>query len=75
LVESHTWLRQSSWNEKDEYYTPKILVNAIIPHIPKGSKVWCPFDTKNSEFVLCLEESGLEVIYSHIWEGKDFYNY
>ena len=52
MVESHTWLRQSSWNEKDEYYTPKILVNAIIPHIPKGSKVWCPFDTKNSEFVL-----------------------
>jgi len=75
LVEDHTWLRQSSWNEKDEYYTPAILVDAIIPHIPKGSKVWCPFDTENSEFVLRLKEEGLEVIYSHIWEGKDFFEY
>ena len=75
MVEDHTWLRKSSWNEKDEYYTPKILVNAIIPHLTIGSKVWCPFDTKNSEFVLCLEKAGLEVIYSHIWEGKDFFEY
>jgi len=75
MVEDHTWLRQSSWNEKDEYYTPAILVDAIIPHIPKGSKVWCPFDTENSEFVLRLKEEGLEVIYSHIWEGQDFFDY
>lgn len=75
MVEKHTWLRKSSWNEKDEYYTPSILVDAIIPHITKGFKVWCPFDTQNSEFVLRLKEEGFDVIYSHIWEGKDFFEY
>jgi|TARA_R110000796_G_scaffold122231_1_gene236611 hypothetical protein len=75
LVEEHTWLRKSSWNEKDEYYTPAILVDAIIPHIPKGSKVWCPFDTENSEFVIRLRDEGYDVIHSHIWEGKDFFEY
>tara|TARA_Y100000389_G_scaffold205136_2_gene263842 strand:- start:3802 stop:4407 length:606 start_codon:yes stop_codon:yes gene_type:complete len=75
MVEEHTWLRKSSWNEKDEYYTPTILVDAILPHIPMGSKVWCPFDTENSEFVLRLKENGFEVIHSHIWDGKDFFEY
>lgn len=70
-----TWLNRKSFNEKDEYYTPKILVEPIIPFIKKGSTVWCPFDTANSEFVLCLEEKGFKVIHSHIWEGKDFFKY
>ena len=85
MVEEHTWLRKSSWNEKDEYYTPKILVDAIIPYLkcnqntfdipPNKLTIWCPFDTKNSEFVICLKEAGFNVIYSHIWNGQDFFNY
>jgi len=80
MVEEHTWLRKSSWNEKDEYYTPTILVKAIIPHLmskgdPKEITVWCPFDTENSEFVLCLREAGFNVIHSHLWAGQDFFEY
>jgi len=78
MVEEHTWLRQTSWNEKDEYYTPLILVKAIIPHIketPSEITIWCPFDTENSEFVLCLREAGFNVIYSHLWAGQDFFDY
>ena len=33
MVEEHTWLRQTSWDKKDEYYTPAILVDCIIPHL------------------------------------------
>ena len=69
------WLRKDSFNEKDEYYTPKILVEPIIKYIKNGSIVWCPFDTEKSEFVICLKENGFEVIYSHIWDGKDFFKY
>jgi len=75
MVEEHTWLRKSSWNEKDEYYTPPILVDAILPYLKEGSTIWCPFDTEHSEFVLRLSEAGFKVIYSHIWRGQDFFNY
>jgi hypothetical protein len=85
MVEDHTWLRKSSWNEKDEYYTPPILANAIIPFLKcnpktfdipsKNITIWCPFDTENSEFVLCLRDAGFKVIYSHIWNGEDFFEY
>ena len=63
------------YSENDELYTPKILVEAIIQFIPKGSTVWCPFDTANSEFVLVLREKGFKVIHSHIWDGKNFLTY
>jgi len=75
MVEEHTWLRKTAWNEKDEYYTPKILVDAVIPYVSRGSRVWCPFDTANSEFVLGLREVGYKVTYSHITDGRDFFEY
>lgn len=68
------WLKKGKqFNIKDEYYTPPILVKPIIQYA-KGI-IWCPFDTKNSEFVIQLKKNGNEVIHSHIWEGKDFFNY
>lgn len=63
------------YNVKDEYYTPRILVEPVLKYIPEGSTVWCPFDTGNSEFVLVLRENGYKVIHSHIWEGKNFLTY
>lgn len=85
MVEEHTWLRQSSWNEKDEYYTPSILAQAIIPYLkcnsstfdipPNQITIWCPFDTVNSEFVITLKEAGFKVIHTHIWDGQDFFEY
>ena len=68
------WLNGSAFNEKDEYYTPKMMVDVILPFIPKGSTVWCPFDTQESEFVYGFKENH-NVIHSHIWEGKSFFDY
>ena len=69
------YFKGGHWNKKDEYYTPPILVRAIIPHLKQGTTIWCPFDTANSEFVLCLKEEGFKVIHSHIWSDKDFFEY
>lgn len=75
MKQMENWLSTGSFNIKDEYYTPRILVDAIIPYIPKNKIIWCPFDTEDSEFVIALKENGNDVIYSHIWLGQDFFNY
>lgn len=67
------WLKVGSFNEKDEYYTPRILVEPIVKYLKPNSTVWCPFDTEDSEFVKVLTENGHNVIYSHIWLGQDFF--
>ena len=49
----------------DECYTPDYAVKPILKYIPEGSTVWCPFDTKESEFVKQISKEH-NVIYSHI---------
>ena len=48
------WLNTNSFNEKDEYYTPPILVKPILKYIKSNSVIWCPFDLEDSEFVIAL---------------------
>ena len=69
------WLNTNSFKKQDEFYTPRILVEPIIKYLKPKSTVWCPFDTENSEFVLCLKENGFKVIYSHIKYNQDFFDY
>jgi len=79
------YFKRGNWNKKDEYYTPPILVDAIIPYLkinsntfdipPEKLTIWCPFDTENSEFVIRLRQAGFKVIHSHIWTGQDFFHY
>ena len=60
----------------DENYTPSYGVIPILEYIPKGTIVWCPFDTADSEFVKTISRiDGITVEYSHIDEGKDFFRY
>lgn len=73
-MEMSKWLRNGAFNEKDEYYTPEILASVIVPYIPVGKTVWCPFDTEDSEFVHAFSKNH-KVIYSHIWTGQDFFKY
>ena len=40
-----------SAGKNDECLTPDYGVKPIIKYIPKNAVVWCPFDTKESEFV------------------------
>lgn len=60
---------------KDEYYTPKEAVTPLLEFLDKNSVIWCPFDTKDSEYVKILSNNGNKVIFSHIEEEKDFFNY
>lgn len=68
-------INKSMNNKNDERYTPTILVKPIIEYIKPKSVVWCPFDTDSSEFVIALKEAGHKVIYTHICNGQDFFEY
>ena len=70
-----SWLSTNKFNEKDEYYTPEILVKPILKYLKPNSTIWCPFDTENSEFVILLKEAGHKVIFSHIRLGQDIFEY
>jgi hypothetical protein len=63
-----------SKNPTDECYTPKYGVIPILKYIPKNAIVWCPFDTKDSEFVKEISKTNT-VIHSHIDDGLDFFEY
>ena len=62
-------------NKKDEWYTPESAILPILKYLKKGSTIWCPFDKEISNYVKVLKEKGFTVIYSHIEEGKDFFEY
>ena len=73
MKEMSSWLNRNSFEIRDEYYTPKILVEPILKYIKPNSTIWCPFDTADSEFVILFTEAGHKVIYTHIWKGEDFF--
>ena len=58
----------------DECMTPYYAVDPLVKYIPKGKKIWCPFDKAWSAFVQILKKDNI-VLYSHIDEGQDFFNY
>ena len=63
-----------SKGKNDECYTPAYGVRPILKYIPKKAIVWCPFDTSASEFVKQISVQN-KVIYSHINNGQDFFNF
>ena len=60
-------------NGNDEFYTPRYAVKPILKHLKGNQKVWCPFDTKDSNFVKMLEKEGHEVIATSLLNGEDFF--
>lgn len=64
-----------SKGKNDECYTPEYAVYPILKYLDKSKVVWCPFDTKESNFVKILKGNGFKVVNSHIETGQDFYNY
>ncbi len=63
-----------SKGNNDECYTPRYAVLPILEYIPENAIVWCPFDTVDSEFVKEISKTN-KVIYSHIDNGQDFFEY
>lgn len=72
MIDSQSVLYTQGSN--DECYTPTEGVLPIVKYIPSNLVVWCPFDTRDSNFVKILSKTN-RVIHSHISEGKDFYYY
>lgn len=64
-----------SKGNNDECYTPRYVVEAILPFIPKDKVIWCPFDRYDSNFTIVLKENGYNVINSHIDYEQDYYDY
>lgn len=62
--------------KSDEWYTPREGVLPIIKYLKTGSTIWCPFDTKDSEYVKVLKEASFNVIHTHILDEQngDFFN-
>lgn len=60
----------------DEWYTTRNSVELIVPYLSRGgySKILCPFDTAESQYVKVLTERGFDVTYSHIADGVDFFD-
>lgn len=65
--------RTSSTNPNDEYYTPKYAIKPILKYLKPNSKIWCPFDTEYSLYVIMLKENGHSVVHTHLSEGIDFF--
>lgn len=61
----------------DELYTPYYAVEPIIKYLPKGKRIWCPFDEKWSAFYQRLKAEKFNVIRSSITDvkPKDFFEY
>jgi len=64
-----------SKGNNDECKTPSLGVAPILKYIPKDWIVWCPCDEGDSNFVKLIKENGNKVIRSHIFEGKNFFEY
>ena len=63
--------------KNDECYTERYAVEPLLKYLePYRDKIiWCPFDTKESEFVKVFTEYGYKVTYSHISTGQDYFRY
>ena len=61
--------------ESSEQYTPYYAVDPIIKYISKDKLIWMPFDMEWSAFYQRFKELGYQVIRSHIYEEKDFFEY
>ena len=60
-------------NPNDEFYTPNYAIEPLLKYLKPQSKIWCPFDTDESNFVKLFRLSGHTVICSHISAGADFF--
>lgn len=69
------YLTAKQTKQSDEQYTPLYAVEPLIKYIPKGTRIWLPFDKEWSAFNRVLKEHGFETVCSHIDDGQDFFDY
>lgn len=64
-----------SAGKNDECFTPRYVVEAILPYLDRSKTYWLPFDTEESEFVRVLRDNGFSFVRSHKEEGLDYFEY
>ena len=66
-----------SKGNNDECMTPRYAVLPLLKYLEKYKDkiIWCPFDKEESQFVIQLKKAGHTVVYSHIDNGQDYYEY
>lgn len=64
-----------SAGKNDECFTPRYVVEAILPYLGRSKTYWLPFDTEESEFVRVLRDNGFSFVRSHKEEGLDYFEY
>lgn len=60
-------------NPNDEFYTPEYAIEPLLKYIKPSSKIWCPFDTDQSNFVKMFQKENHTVCLSHIESGQNFF--
>lgn len=79
MPQNKGYLTAKSNKESDEYFTPDYAVYPILKYLNsfyiKNPIIWCPFDKETSQYVKIFKEAGYKVIYSHIDDGKNFFEY
>lgn len=69
------YLTAKTTKASDEYITPNYAVVPVLEFLMTQYTIWCPFDKEDSPYVRILREAGHKVIYSHIDDDKDFFEY
>lgn len=67
----------TSTGKNDECWTERYAVEPLLKYLEpfRDKIIWCPFDTEESEFVKVFKENGYNVVFSHIWNGQDYFTY
>lgn len=69
-------IEHSKNGPNDEFYTPTIAVEMILPYIPKHViRIWECTAVKESKIVMVLRENGFTVVSTHINDGYDFLSF
>ena len=65
--------KEEKVNPNDEFYTPIYAITPLLKYLKSNSFIWCPFDTRESNFVKILIQEGHNVHHTHIKDGMDFF--
>jgi len=65
--------KEGTINPNDEFYTPDYAITPLLKYLNPNSRIWCPFDTLESNYVKLLKRNGHKCFYSHLSEGQNFF--
>lgn len=74
MEKNFNWNFGKNSGGSDDWNTPPEAVHAIAKVLHPNSRVLCPFDKNDSNFVSILKQYRLDVVNTHIDYGQDFFS-